>query len=520
MDVQEQHRLVEALRDPGRYPHPADHIEHCETHISHVLLAGDFAYKLKKPLNLGFLDFTELTQREHYCREELRLNARLAPIYLDVVAITGTPDDPQVAGAGEVIEWAVKMRRFDESSRLDHQLGAGRVSVAMIEGLARRVAACHHEAHAADPARGYGTPEAVAAPMRENFDQIRPALADPSERDRLERLGQWTKQRLSALEPIYQQRLATGHVRECHGDMHLANMIALDNGEVAVFDGIEFNTQLRWIDVASEIAFAVMDLDCRDAPALASRFLDQWLAITGDYAALSVFPPYAVYRAMVRAKTTAIRLGQDDTTPEEARALGADLASYLHLGERYARASAPAVAITRGIAGTGKSTAAAALIERHGAIRLRADVERRRLSPDPDPAVRYSQQAHDRVYTRLEDLARQITEAGFPVVIDATFIEHHRRVPFERLAGEHGLPFCILDMHVPLEVLEQRIVQRQQTGNDPSEADVAVMHRQRERLEPLSATEREAAVTVDNSGESPIVPALGWLHARGLDAAE
>lgn len=518
MNAQQQLRLVEALQSPQRYPHAAGAVEHHETHISHVLIAGAFAYKIKKPLDLGFLDFSTLAQREHYCREELRLNARLAPIYLNVVPITGSASDPALGGDGEAIEWAVKMQRFDEARRLDHWLQAGRLDAATVEGLARRVAAFHDEVPAAETGGAYGTPAAVAEPMRDNFAQIEPLLDTADYRARFQRLAQWTEQRLSAHEADFQRRLEAGRVRECHGDMHLANMIALEDGSVAVFDGIEFNAQLRWIDVASEIAFMVIDLDCRGAPKLASRFLNQWLAATGDYDALSVLQPYAVYRAMVRAKTTAIRLSQADAGAAEARQLAADLEGYLSLGECYAAASTPAVAITRGIAGTGKSTAAMALVERHGAIRLRADVERRRLFPDPDPAVRYSQQAHDRVYAHLEACAAQITAAGLPVVIDATFLEHERRAPFERLAAARSLPYCILDMQVPLETIERRIEQRQQAGNDASEADIAIMHRQRERLEPLSASERAAALAVDNSGDAPVVPATKWGHARGLHA--
>ncbi len=514
MDEQ-QSRLIEALRDPSRYPHPADTVEHRETHISHVLLAGDYAYKIKKPLDLGFLDFSTLALRERYCREELRLNARLAPIYLGVVAITGDASEPVLDGSGEVIEWAVKMQRFDEHCRLDHQLQQGKLDRATIERLARRVAAFHAEVPAAAPDGPYGTPAAVAQPMRENFAQIAPLLTTADERACLERLAQWTGQRLSALEPDFRRRLEAGRVRECHGDMHLANMIRLADGAVAVFDGIEFNAQLRWIDVASEIAFAVMDLDCRGAAALASRLLDRWLADTGDYDALTVFQPYAVYRALVRAKTAAIRLGQADGT--ETGQLGTDLQAYLRLGERYAAASAPAIAITCGVAGTGKSTAALALVERHGAIRLRADVERRRLFPDVDPAVRYSPQAHDRVYAHLEDCAARLVAAGYPVVVDATFLERERRARFERLAAQHALPYCILDMQVPLATIEQRIAQRQRAGDDPSEADTTIMQRQRERLEPLSASERAAALAVDNSADAPVVPATGWRHGRGLD---
>ncbi len=516
MNADEQQRLVTALTDPSRYPHAADHVEHRETHSSHILLAGDYAYKIKKSLDLGFLDFSTLELRHHYCQEELRLNRRLAPIYLDVVAITGTPDDPVIGGDGEAIEWAVKMQRFEQERQLDHWLEAGKVTVEMIETLARRVADFHAEAPAAPRDGEYGTPAQVAAPMRENFEQIRPLLDDEIERERLQQLEDWTEERLATLDPVLQHRLDEGRIRECHGDMHLANMIALDDG-VAVFDGIEFNAGLRWIDVASEIAFVVMDLDSADAPALAGRFLDQWLAQSGDYDVLSVLQLYLVYRALVRAKVAAIRLGQDDIEADEAREQAERLARYIRLAQGYAEAWAPALVLTHGIAGTGKSTAAAVLIERHGAVRIRADVERRRLYPDPDPATRYAPAAHDAVYAHLESLAAQVIDAGYPVVIDATFIERERRSGFERLAADRDVPFRILDMQVPQEIIEQRIAQRRQAGSDPSEADRKVMLDQQQRQEPLTGSELDAAIAVDNAGDYPIVPETGLAHARGLD---
>lgn len=516
MNADEQQRLITALTDPKRYPEAVDEVDHHETHSSHILLAGDHAYKIKKSIDLGFLDFSTLELRHHYCQEELRLNRRLAPIYLDVVAITGTPDDPVIDGDGEAIEWAVKMQRFDQERQLDHWLEAGKLTREQIETLACRVADFHAEAPPAAADSEYGTPAQVAAPMRENFEQIRPLLDDNDERERLERLERWTEDRLTALDPVLQRRLDDGRVRECHGDMHLANMIALDDG-VAVFDGIEFNAGLRWIDVASEIAFVVMDLDSAEAPAFASRFLDQWLAHSGDYDTLAVLRLYLVYRAMVRAKVAAIRLGQEDTEEDEAREQAERLARYIRLAERYADAWAPGLALTHGIAGTGKSTAAAVLIDRHGAVRLRADVERRRLYPDPDPATRYAPEAHDAVYAHLETLAAQIIDAGYPVVIDATFIERKRRAGFARLAAERDVPFVILDMQLPQEVIEQRIAQRQRAGNDPSEADRQVMLDQQRRREPLTGSELDAAIAVDNTGDHPVVPPASLAHARGLD---
>ena len=296
--------------------------------------------------------------------------------------------------------------------------------------------------------------------------------------------------------------------------MHLGN-IALIEGEPAIFDGIEFNAAMRWTDVAADIAFLGMDFDARGAPALAGRLLDQWLADTGDYQALTVLRFYLVYRAMVRAKIAAIRMDQE-VGPAEARAGRRELAAYLGLAERYTTAHAPAIVLTRGVAGTGKSTAAAVLVERIGAVRLRSDVERRRLYPDPDPAHRYSAAAHDAVYAHLESLAARAVHAGFPVVVDATFLEQRRRAPFVALARREGIPLRILDLELPEQTAITRIEARRAAAADASEADRDVMQAQRARLEPLSAAEAAHRLAVDNSGPAPRVPPTGLRHARGF----
>lgn len=508
--------MIRALGDPARYPHAVAQVQHRETHISHVLLAGEYAYKIKKPLDLGFLDFTSLERRRHYCNEEIRLNARLAPsIYLDVIAITGTPGNPALGGDGEPIEYAVRMRRFPESGLLDRRLGAGDVGPEVIDDIARRVAAFHERAPAAGEDTDYGTPAAVLAPMRDNFEQIRPRVTEAGERARLEHLAGWTQATFEALRPTLARRRADGRIRECHGDMHLGNMALFEDG-VAIFDGIEFNARLRWIDVASEIAFLVMDLDHRGAPALAGRALDAWLAATGDYDALAVMRLYLVYRALVRAKIAAIRLEQS-VSGDGADATRAALREHLDLAARYADSNAPAVLITRGISGSGKSTAAAEMVARIGAVRIRSDVERHRLYPDSDPAIRYARAADDAVYARLEALAARAVETGFPVVVDATFLERERRAPFARLAAGRGIPFRILDLRLPPEAAARRIEARARAGTDPSEADRSVALAQRRRAQPLDAAERECAVAVDNAGAAPAVPATGLGHARGLE---
>ncbi len=515
MDTEAQQRqLVEALSDPVHWPHAVGEVIHHETHISHVILAGDYAYKIKKPLDLGFLDFSTLEARRACCEAEVRLNARLAPhIYLDVVAITGSPTVPELGGAGAPIEYAVRMRRFDEAGLLDRQAAQGQLDRALIGRLAQHVAAFHDSADAAPPDAHFGSPAAVLAPARDNFAQIRPHV-DSSLGERLDALAQWTESRFAALSHAFERRRADARVRECHGDMHLGN-IALVDGAPAIFDGIEFNAAMRWTDVAADVAFLVMDLDRRGADDLAGEFLDEWLASTGDYDALEVMTFYLVYRALVRAKIAAIRKsqhgpGEDDAEDEAA------LRAYIALAEHYAGTDAGAILITRGVAGSGKSAAASVLVDRLGAIRLRADVERRRLYPDPDPETRYAPAAHDTVYARLEALARAGARAGFPVVVDATFVERERRSRFERLAAQQRVPFRIVDIEVPEPILRERVRARYRRGDDVSEAGIAVMEAQLRGLAALTRDERAVRIPVDNAGAAPVVPFTGLPHGRGL----
>ncbi len=515
MDADEtQRQLINTLLTGRGLPHAVARVEHRETHISHVLLAGDTAYKIKKPLDLGFLDFSALADRRRYCHEEVRLNGRLAPqVYRDVAAITGSPDEPVIAGDDDPIEYAVVMRRFDEAGLFDRLAAQDALGREPIDTLADHIAAFHQAADATPPSPDLGTGEAALVAARENFDHLRPRV-DTHTRGRLEALADWTDRRYHELADVFARRRRDGRVRECHGDMHLANIAFID-GEPAIFDGIEFNARMRWIDVAADIAFLIMDLDRRGLDHLASRLLDRWLAATGDYDALHVLGFYWVYRALVRAKIAAIRLDQVDDSAEAA-AWRDDITGYIGLAERYAAGHGSAVVLTRGVAGSGKSAAALALAERIGGVRLRADVERRRLYPDADPAVRYAPAAHDAVYARLLALTREIVEAGFPAIVDATFLERERRMPFVELAEQRNVPWRILDLDLPESTLAERITARQRAGNDASEAGVEVMRAQRQRLEPLDAQERAGRLHVDNAGDAPVVPETGLPHGRGL----
>ena len=505
--------LLRQLMQRGVLPGSEGGVDLIETHISWVLLAGEHAWKLKKPLDLGFLDFSTLERRREACEAELRLNRRTVPeLYEAVVPVWRTaagvcvgdrPVDAAAPGATP-LDYLVRMRRFDQSALFEARLAAGQLEPALFDRLARHVAAFHEDAAVAQPGDGFGDAAAVMAPVRQNFVQIRERVSDAALLSELARIEAWAEARFAALAPVFDARLAAGRVRECHGDLHLGNLIVLD-GEPRLFDAIEFSAALRWTDVVADIAFLVMDLQARGRLDLAGRFLDAWLARSGDYAGLQLLPWYLSYRAMVRAKVAAIRAGQVEGA---ARAdTLAECARYLALAAAQMQSPAPALLIASGLSGSGKTSQSQPLVEACGVIRVRADVERKRLfGLDADARSGstlggglYSREASAHTYARLAELARAVVEAGYPVLVDATFLKRTQRAAFAELAATLGVPFAILAFDAPVETLRARVRQRAEAGTDASEADVAVLETQLSAREPFEEEELACVVPIDTA---------------------
>ncbi|HXU92474.1 MAG TPA: AAA family ATPase [Gallionella sp.] len=491
-------RLVEALLDSRRYPEPARHVRLIETHISWVLLAGHYAYKIKKPVDLDFLDFSTLALRRRYCEEEFRLNRRLAPqLYLGVVPIGGTPDDPKF-GVESAIEYAVKMRRFPATCLMDRQLARGKVSPSHIDMLAA-VVARFHVALPASTDVSFGSFEEIRAEAMQNFEQL------PDGKDVAE-LKAATEAELAACAETLERRRAEGRVRECHGDLHLGN-IALIEGKPVPFDGIEFSPTLRWIDVMDEIAFPVMDLLHRGCPDYAWRLLNAYLEATGDYGGMAVLRFYLAYRATVRAKVDAIRAAQPGLKPPAADELLRVSQSYLDLARNCLAKPKPALIITHGLPGSGKTFISQTALEHYGAIRIRSDVERKRLyglgaldsSRSRFGEGLYSKEATHRTYARLYDLTLELLGWGFPVIVDAAFLRHGERARFRELARQMNVPFAIAAMPADLQLLRARIERRVTHASDASEADIAVLEKLAAVVEPVSP--QECAFTADFADE-------------------
>jgi len=528
---EQQARLVRALADAlgrdGRGP-----VRHIETHISHVLLHGGHAYKIKKAIATSFLDQRTLALRRRACAEELRLNRRLAPaLYLDAVEITGTPQAPQLGGEGPVIEVAVRMRAFDEEGLWDRLARRGDLRASDVDDLAARLAQFHAAAAPAPPEGPLGRPAMAREALLDSLADLQaqaPSAGwpDAASLADLARLRAWEGGAFAQAAPAMASRLAAGRVREGHGDLHLGN-VAREQGRCLVFDGIEFNDAFRWIDVMDEVGFMAMDLHAHGLPALAHRFVNAYLEACGDYDGLRVLGYYLVHRALVRAKVAQLRVAQ---------AAGADRAEALQAAQRYfdlavhfATPRARAFVIAHGLSGSGKTTLTQGLVEAAGAVRVRADVERKRLaglaplqgSRSLPGAGLYTPAMNEATQARLLQAAADVLEGGWPVIVDATFIRRAARDEARRCAQRLQVPLFIARFAAEPEVLRARVRERAALGTDASEADESVLSAQVQALEPLQADELEvtfeARASIGQPGETAQVdwaPLLARITPR------
>jgi uncharacterized protein len=491
-----------------------------ETHVSWVLLARQLAYKLKKPVRLPFLDFTSLAERRRCCDEELRLNRRFAPdLYLDVVEVRRGPAGPCFDGPGEVVDVAVRMRRFADGALWSERLGAGTLGAAQIDSFARVLAASHRDAAAAPADGAFGSP-AVRARTVDGLvaaiDAWQSGLSSPGSEWR--QLRAWLRDEVARLDRHWRERLDAGAVRECHGDLHLANV--LQQGEKAVaFDALEFAAELRWIDPLDDLAFLVMDLLANGRRDLGFRLLNAYLEESGDYDGVAALRFFLVSRALVRAQVGTLRNADDD-----GNGSGNDAAlRYLRLASALAFGRDPRLAITCGLPGSGKTFASQSLAETVGAVRVRSDVERKRLfgiAPLQSSRAHaaggiYAADATELTYARLLAVARTVLRAGWPTLVDAAFLRRAERLRFAALAASCAAPFTILHCHAESGLLRQRIAARRERGDDASEADVDVLERLSRVAELPDDAELESTIDCDaGAPQAPADLARRWTARR------
>ena len=494
--------LVDALMSPEAFDHPVDDIELVETHISWLILAGDYAYKIKKPIVLDFLDFGDLDKRRFFCEEEIRLNKPWAPsLYLDVVPVTEDGDGPRFGGPGTAIEYAVRMRRFDQRLRLDRQLERGVLTVDDMRELAVNIAMRHRAAPTVPASERNRIVTQTKDFIWDNFSALEGVI---DERD-WNRLRNWTDGELEKLDRLLSLRFEEGFFRDCHGDLHLGNLVRLPDG-ITTFDCIEFNADLRSIDVFCDIAFLIMDLVSRERHDLASHFLNRYLERTGDYGGVVLLDLYFVYRCLVRAKVAAILSQEHESEPEQARALD-EAGRYVAMATRQISKPPPLLVIMCGLSASGKTWVSGQLMAALPAIRIRSDVERKRLAglgetEDSGSAVGqgiYTPRSTEDVYAHLNDTAGRILDADHSVIIDAAFLKAAQRDKAVRTARDCGCPAVLLKIDAPDEMLRERIRRRADVSGDVSEARLDVLQYQIETAEPIDAEDMARVIVCDNS---------------------
>ena len=498
--------LIDALKHREAYRHSTGTIEVVETHISWIFLTESFAYKVKKPLDLGFLEFSTLDKRRYFCEEELRLNKRLCPeIYLSVVPVVQLANSLFVDGEGEIIDYAVKMLRFDRTMELDRMLSSGMLNTMHIDLLATLISGFHQSIPGVKPETGFGHPDNLIKPMLANFAHTEPVAANRNEAIRLESLKMWTVKEHQRLNFFFLERQRGGFIRQCHGDMHTGNMVWWKN-RIFIFDCIEFNENLSIIDVISDLAFLFMDLEHSEYTAFAWRLLNNYLMETGDYGSLHLLRFYAVYRAMVRAKVTAIRYTQTTEQVSRKRILDEHF-SYLQLAEHYSIKQKPLLILTCGVSGSGKTTVSSNIAQAIQSVHIRSDIERKRLAglkalERSDKSIKtslYTEGINRQTYTRLLDVATLSLEEGLKVIVDATFLKAEARQLFIEVAKNRNCPCRILHFHAPIEVLMERVQRRYLTENDASEADTAVLMSQFEKEDPLTMEENAISISINTN---------------------
>lgn len=505
------------LLRPEAYPHPvAAPVQLIETHISWVLLTGTWVYKIKRPVDLGFVDYSTLALRKQACEDELRLNRRFAPtLYDTVVPVCGTPDAPCIEGGGVVRDYAVRMRQFAQSAQLDRLLVAGGLCDADVDRLGAAVVAMHAQAPRATEEMPYGHPAGIVRTAMDNLTMLR-TIEDAELQQAVSALTDWTQAQSKLLRERMRKRLIQGHVREVHGDLHLANLARIDK-QIVPFDCIEFSAELRWNDTISDLAFLTMDLRQRGRDDLAYRLMQQVLDADGDAAALRLWRYYEVYRALVRAKIAAIRLRQTGSVDAMD-----ELWRYLRLARRLTGPTQPALLLMHGVSGTGKSWLARQLVPALPALSIRADIERKRLhglmatdraNAAPGAGL-YGRKASMQTYARLTAMTREILRAGETVIVDATHQRAADRARFRRLAARLSVPFAILDCRAPQHVLLARLREREAQGRDASDADASVLAYQQAHADPLTSEDAADVIALETTDPKLVTQAVAAIRAR------
>ncbi len=519
------------LLAPAAYPHPVATVELIETPISWVLLAGEFAYKIKRPVRYPFIDLRSSERRRFLCEEELRLNRRFAPeLYLEVCAVVSIGGRPRIRlrtsgpdrerESESVLEHAVRMRRFSHRDELDQLLATHRVEPLELEVFGRSLAEVHSGLPTAEADSPAGTAPSVQAALMRNFLECAEAAAALGTAEEVLALREALERRIGAALPCMALRRERGRVRECHGDLHSRNIVRLQERLVA-FDSLEYEPAFRWIDVADEIAFLSSDLAARHFDSHAHAFLCGYLAQSGDYHACRLIRLYEAHRALVRAKVAALTAAALAAGPERESARLEHLRLIAHAAVALT-ARSPVLLRMCGVSGSGKTWLARLLAQQLSALHLRSDVERKRRagldalahSGSGLAAGLYRSEMTATVYDDLARAAEDGLAGGYSVIVDATFLKRDVRARFAALGARRGLRTHFICCQAPLPVLRARLLARARMGLDPSEADLSVLEWQRSRIEPFGPDDPFDVIYVESADPQALEKVLHRVEQR------
>lgn len=490
--------LIRALSDPSVYPHKPQSVRVLQTHISVVFIADDLVYKIKKPVNFGFLDFTTLEKRRFFCQQEVVLNSRFSKdLYLGVVAIYEDPSGVNLLGDGAEIEAAVLMRRVHESQTMQKMLEDERITPEILDRIADRLAYFHSQAATSTEITSFGSSEVIFHNLRENFEQTKPYIGRTIKDRTHEEVSRLAMSFLEAHKGLFQQRMRQGFIRDCHGDLHLDHVVIVDG--IMLYDCIEFNDRFRYGDTASDLAFLLMDLDFRGYPAFSERISKRYAASSGDRAILQLLPFYKSYRAFVRGKVLGFTLDEPEVSSQEKESARAMAGDYFRLALAYFKPPPPpALIITSGLMGTGKSYLAKRLGTRLGIEPFRSDEVRKEVHGLPTTEHRldkygqgiYRPDATERTYKAILAEARQRLRRRESVILDASFMQFRYRMAARELASGTKATFSLVECVCPDETIRQRVEARRKDNKEPSDATWEIFPDQKARFEPIRVEEQ------------------------------
>jgi len=493
--------LIQQMLDPSFYPHPVQEpLQLIQTHVSYVVLTGEYAYKSKKAVDFGFLNYSTIDLRRHFCQEELRLNRQgAAELYLEVLPVTQTGTQFHLNGDGEPVEYLVKMRQFPQDTLLMALFERGELDEALLVELAKTIASFHAKAATNDYIRSFGTVEQVRQAIDQNYEQSEKYIGIAQTQEQFDGCRTYTDRLFAEHQDWFDRRIAQDKIRECHGDLHLNN-ICYWNDQLLLFDCIEFNEPFRFVDVMFDIAYVVRDLDSRQRQDLSTIFLNTYFEQTGDWEGLQILPFYVNRQTYVRAKILSFLLDDPAISTADKAQSQATAAQFYRQAWSYCQPQQGRIILMSGLSGAGKSTTARYLASKTQAVHLRSDAVRKHLGgiavQDRGGSELYTPEMTEKTYARLLQLGVMLAQQGYTVILDAKYDRQTFRQAAIEQAQSEQIPLQIFYCDAPAEVRRDRLVGRK---GDIADATVDLMPEQ--HFEPFTEAE-QAYVRVLNTTES------------------